>query len=254
MNNLMEDAEFQESLRKEEELSDYIAKGKKKEIHMYHPGNRHIYSKISRKLESVLDRKYQKVLDVGCEFGDFLYLTNIGRELYGIDISEERVKITRERLAEKGAVIEKGIAEQIPYNNGFFDLVIAQSTLHHCMYPDVVLQEAGRVLKDNGTFVLIEGANDLWYRKAVHYFFEKFSRKYEASQFDHHSKNKLEKLLTENNFEIKKEEDVSIPFAWIGRIGAGDKKLWTFFNNIDRSLPETFPWYHLFICEKNGTN
>lgn len=99
-----------------------------------------------------------RVLDVGCGTGMHLskYL-KAGCEVYGIDPSTSMLDIARQRLGTN-ADLYQGSATEMPYENGFFDLVIMMLALHE-MKPstrDAVLQEMKRVQKPDGRILLID--------------------------------------------------------------------------------------------------
>lgn len=102
--------------------------------------------------------KGMKVLDVGCGTGIHLskYL-KAGCEVYGIDPSKSMLDIARKRLGTE-ADLYQGSATEMPYEDGFFALVIMMLALHE-MEPstrDAVLREVKRVQKPDGRILLID--------------------------------------------------------------------------------------------------
>lgn len=100
------------------------------------------------------------VLDVGCGCGNFLsYLAEVrGCRGEGLDLSEERVKFARQRLASSGAPyrdrigFRHGSATQMPYPPGTFSHVVSQDALF--LVPDKPRSHAEilRVLRPGGIF------------------------------------------------------------------------------------------------------
>lgn len=98
------------------------------------------------------------VLDVGCGTGlDALFAaTKTGPEgrVAGIDITPEAVQVARasaKRAGAGNATFEVGTAEQLPYPDGSFDVVISNNTINNCVVDKlVVLREIHRVLKPGG--------------------------------------------------------------------------------------------------------
>ena len=73
----------------------------------------------------------QKVLDVGCGMGHLLYeLTRVvpGLEVYGIDISAYALEHAKEEIRDR---LRYGQAQEIPFRDAEFDLVISLATLHN---------------------------------------------------------------------------------------------------------------------------
>jgi len=102
--------------------------------------------------------KGMRVLDVGCGTGSHLELyQRFGCELYGLDLSPSMLAVARKRLGD-AAQLDLGDASQMPYQDDYFDLVVAMLTLHE-MRPEirtVVLREIKRVLKPDGRALLID--------------------------------------------------------------------------------------------------
>jgi ubiquinone/menaquinone biosynthesis C-methylase UbiE len=95
----------------------------------------------------------KKVLEVGIGAGtDFINWVRHGAQTSGIDLTEQGVQLTRERLRLEGleADVRVGDAEQLPFADNSFDLVYSYGVLHHS--PDTVraIQEVRRVLKPGG--------------------------------------------------------------------------------------------------------
>lgn len=108
-------------------------------------------------------------LDVGCGGGRTLVaLKKMGaKEVHGIDIDDELVKLAKER---SGADVIKGSVLDLPYKPNSFDLVICSGVLHHT--PDIKkgIREIYDVLKPGGTLYL------LLYLKHPRWIFTKFMR------------------------------------------------------------------------------
>jgi len=102
----------------------------------------------------------KRVLDLGCGTGRHLvYLAKRHFDVYGIDISEHGVKLSREWLKAEGLEgnLKVGdIYKKLPYRDGFFDAIISVRTLHHGKIEWIrrLVREMVRVLKPNG-FIFI---------------------------------------------------------------------------------------------------
>jgi SAM-dependent methyltransferase len=91
-----------------------------------------------------------KVLDVGCGISTVLHF--VSGERYGIDpLAEEYKEIY---AYPKGIDVRKGLSEQIPFGDDFFDVVFCTNVLDHVEDPAKTLSEIRRVLKPGGYFVL----------------------------------------------------------------------------------------------------
>ena len=91
------------------------------------------------------------VLEVGCNIGIQLSILNkMGyKNLYGIEINEYAINISKEFTKGKSIYIIKGSAFDIPYKDSFFDLVFTSGLLIHISPDDInlVLDEIYRCTK-----------------------------------------------------------------------------------------------------------
>ncbi len=100
-----------------------------------------------------------KILDLG--FGDgrnMPLLHDLGLEIYGVEISDEICRLTRERMERLGVPVRlaTGNNSHIPFNTEAFDFILA---CHSCYYVNEDesfednLREIARVLRPAGRFV-----------------------------------------------------------------------------------------------------
>lgn len=123
-------------------------------------------------VEEVSKHTFRRVLDLGCGTGVLLQRV-IGKfpdcTAEGLDLSEEMLNVARERLGTS-AGLTTGDAENMPYRDGEFDLVMCTESFHHFPQPEKALQEIYRVLRFGGCFVLC----DAWFptplRQAMNVF------------------------------------------------------------------------------------
>jgi SAM-dependent methyltransferase len=107
-------------------------------------------------------RKQDTILDIGCGGGgtaNRLARIAANGKVYGIDFSEESVRVSRmtnKQFVQTGRVeIRQGSVSCLPFPADLFDLVTAVNT--HNYWPDMVtdLQEILRVLKAGGKLIVI---------------------------------------------------------------------------------------------------
>lgn len=94
-----------------------------------------------------------RVLDIGCHDGQILKLITgeIDAQLTGIDILENVVSEAKSRGIDASvANIERGM----PFNDSYFDILFAGEIIEHLYDPKKALQEANRVLSENGGLIL----------------------------------------------------------------------------------------------------
>lgn len=96
-----------------------------------------------------------RVLDVGCGTGRFTLTMEemTGASVYGLDASVDMLK----RAKEKSGIVKwvRGSAEDLPFENGFFDTVTITMALHQFEDKREAIAEAGRVLKAGGHLVIL---------------------------------------------------------------------------------------------------
>ena len=91
-----------------------------------------------------------KILDVGCGKGFLLYemlLIEPGLQINGLDISEYAIKNCKPEISD---YLKQGNANNLPYEDNYFDLVISLNTIHNLYTYDLekALKEIKRVSKD----------------------------------------------------------------------------------------------------------
>ncbi|MGI4850779.1 MAG: class I SAM-dependent methyltransferase [Janthinobacterium lividum] len=92
----------------------------------------------------------KNVLEIGLGLGaDHQQFAEAGANLYGIDITDRAVFMTRERLLlqDLKSCLIQGDAEKLPYKNNSFDLVYSWGVLHHSPNTQCAIDEVYRVLK-----------------------------------------------------------------------------------------------------------
>ncbi|MBT4849801.1 class I SAM-dependent methyltransferase [Candidatus Parcubacteria bacterium] len=103
-------------------------------------------------------KKTDKVLDLGCGTGRLSNsLLQISDEVYGVDQSEEVLKIARQKYPQLKLDCSEVI--NLSYEDNFFDMVIINGSLHHFFAVEQTFAEAHRVLKPGGAFVMLGEPN-----------------------------------------------------------------------------------------------
>lgn len=104
----------------------------------------------------------QKVLDIGCGKAHLLYeLTQVvpGIQVTGLDISEYAITHAKEEIKP---YLMQGTAQNLPFKDNSFDLIISLNTLHNLKVYDLkkAIQDIERISKDNSYIVVESFRND----------------------------------------------------------------------------------------------
>lgn len=103
-----------------------------------------------------------RVLDLGCSAACWSPIFE-NLEYYGLDQDPEIFKRARENKSD-GCFVT-GIGEDIPFKDGFFDLVFTSHVLqHNDHYPekDKIVEEISRVLSPLGYYLMVESTPKEW--------------------------------------------------------------------------------------------
>jgi ubiquinone/menaquinone biosynthesis C-methylase UbiE len=98
-----------------------------------------------------------RVLDVACGTGNLaLPAARRGAQVTGVDIAPNLVEQARQRAAAQGlpATFEEGDAEQLPYPDAQFDLVMSMFGAMFAPRPERVSSELARVCRPGGSIVM----------------------------------------------------------------------------------------------------
>jgi SAM-dependent methyltransferase len=97
-------------------------------------------------------KKGGRILDFGCGSGEVLQiLKSIGWKTAGVEVDREAAVYARSQGLE---VYDQDI-KSIPFPDDFFDVVRLRSVLEHLHEPHHILEEAHRILKPDGTLLII---------------------------------------------------------------------------------------------------
>lgn len=143
----------------------------------------------------------KKILDWGCGHGRY-YPIFEKTNYYGIDVSEELIKIAKNKYPLAKFLVNQSFLS-LPFENNSFDYLICLDTLHHIpskQYRQKFVQEAHRVLKENGLIIVT-----VWDLNLFHLL---FSAKFKRIGFI--IKSLLKKIFRQTSLEYK---DAFIPWG-----------------------------------------
>lgn len=148
-----------------------------KAVAQYDPQADLLLAEISTLIPNIDAAASPRILEIGC--GDGMRLAwlkeNKHFECFGIEPSERAVEIARRR----GIDVRRGTAEQLPFDNRSFDIVVFGFCLYLCDREDLfrIASEADRVLKSSGWLVLLDFYDTAPSMRAYHHRDGLFSHK-----------------------------------------------------------------------------
>lgn len=118
-----------------------------------------LYSRRRAVFDLLKNANFRKVADLGCGSGGYLDIKKQYDCLYfGLDFSENMVNAAANRAKEmgieKGAFIQQGNVENTPYEDNFFDLVLAIGLIEYFENPDKLIKEIKRILRQGGILTI----------------------------------------------------------------------------------------------------
>ena len=102
-------------------------------------------------------RPGMRVLDVACGTGNLaIPAARAGAEVTGLDIAPNLLEQARSRAAAEGLKIafDEGDAEQLPYPDSHFDIVMSMFGAMFAPHPERVAAELARVCRDGGRIAM----------------------------------------------------------------------------------------------------
>ena len=96
--------------------------------------------------------KSSKILDAGCGSGFMLsQLEELYQNGYGIDMSPEAIEFGQQFTKAK---LQVGNAEKLDFNDNEFNCIISTDAFEHIPDDEAAVEEAYRVLMDNGSIII----------------------------------------------------------------------------------------------------
>ncbi|MCR4642624.1 MAG: class I SAM-dependent methyltransferase [Lachnospiraceae bacterium] len=116
------------------------------------------------RFEDIIKQTDKPVLDLGCGGGnDTLYLLSKGKQVIPCDMSETAIANIKKNFPEVGETYCFNMLDGFPFEDGTFDLIIADLCLHYFTEKETadILQEIKRILLPGGHLIFrVNSVND----------------------------------------------------------------------------------------------
>jgi ubiquinone/menaquinone biosynthesis C-methylase UbiE len=103
-----------------------------------------------------------RVLDLGCGGGHASFaMAPCARQVVAYDLSVQMLDVVRAAAVDRqlpNIEVQQGSADRLPFADASFDVVCTRFSAHHWRNLPQALQEAARVLKQGGRFIVIDTA------------------------------------------------------------------------------------------------
>ena len=140
-----------------------------------------------------------KLLDLACGDGtDLVYYKKLGADIYGLDASEELIKIAKTKL--EGVDLKVGLFENIPFKDAYFDVVLSKYAIMTSENMAPVFKEIHRVLKPGGMMMYL----------VTHPFRQFFEKKEEKA--DYFEKKIVDSHILGNTVTVKEPTHIMTEF------------------------------------------
>jgi ubiquinone/menaquinone biosynthesis C-methylase UbiE len=185
----------------------------------------------------------RRVVDFGCGSGaNTALLAGRGAHVWGIDISEDLLRLARRRLAVSGcaggAAFIAGSAHDLPFPDESIDVVFGMAILHH-LDLDLVSREVRRVLKPGGRAIFKEPV-----RNSAALRFVRGLIPYRAPDISPYERPLTDDELARfaRGFRSWSARAFVLPHVQVGQVLPFVKRYWRALYAWDRRILDRAPW------------
>lgn len=112
-----------------------------------------LYYASQKTSKNLMNGRGKKALDMGCAFGYVTdLLRNLGYDAVGLDLSKYAIRKAQQSSAHSNFVVADG--NSAPFKNNSFNLITCFELIEHIPKPIMLIEEIGRLLKEDGICVL----------------------------------------------------------------------------------------------------
>jgi SAM-dependent methyltransferase len=170
-----------------------------------------VFENQSNKINAVPASVSGRLLDIGCGSAEKLkeYYKR-GIEIYGVDTNSEEIKIAKKTLPD--GIFFNTTLEQCRFEENLFDVIRMDNVLEHVPDPLATLNEAQRILKTGGIFVIyIPRGDSLLFSILKKYH----SNSWIPFHLNLFSRSSIKKIFEKAGIKTQKINSLQ-PLSWIG--------------------------------------
>ena len=164
-----------------------------------------IKSQEQKMVEKLADIKFNSILEVGCGTGRILKLLNknFNCVIMGVDFSQSMLDSSRLNLNDESVKLVKAPAQDLPFENNSFDVVITSEVLMHI--PKENIKEAVKeICRVSSKYVVITEFYKEDIKLAEHCFLHDYTKLFEENGCKLVSIDNIPKLEAQSIFFFKK--------------------------------------------------
>ena len=216
--------------------------------------NNKIYSSFQKTVINFVPNKPNlTILDLGCGTGEtgMMLKQKYGAKVFGVSISEKECEISNQVLEK---CYQYDLENGLPFNFvDTFDVVLLSHVLEHICYPEKLLEDLKKVLKQNG-IIIVALPNIMHYNSRLKLLLGNFEYTdkgiYDYTHFRWYTFKSAERLFNKHGFKTSiKDVTVSLPFGRILNRIKNEKikiKITQFLKNISKGF---FGWELVYVFQ-----
>ena len=115
-------------------------------------------------LTEIEKENFETLLDIGCGTAPMISLLKEkypSKKYTGIDLTPRMIEVAKSKNLDNTEFVV-GDAENLPFKDNSFDIIINSQSFHHYPNPQSFFNEVSRVLKPNGKLILRDNTSAKW--------------------------------------------------------------------------------------------
>jgi len=140
--------------------------------------------------------------------GQALAFAQKGNRVYGVDISEEMLRLARKKRGAQNIVYSNASCTELDFKDNFFDLAIISFGLHEmpAAARSKALKEIRRVLKNNADFIVVDYS--MPESRFIRFFALSFLNLYECRYYPEFVRSDVVSMIAGQGFLLKEKTDL----------------------------------------------